>query len=56
MLLEGRERFEEESLHELREGSSSCDSGMTGITNSGLLILIGSINSHVVLQTLGSSF
>lgn len=30
VLLEGRERFEEESLHELREGSSSCDSGMTG--------------------------
>lgn len=44
MLLEGRERFEEESLHDLREGSLSCASGLTGISNFGLLILIGSIN------------
>lgn len=30
VLLEGRERFEEESLHDLREGSLSCASGLTG--------------------------
>ncbi|KAJ8567214.1 hypothetical protein K7X08_019422 [Anisodus acutangulus] len=35
VLLEGRERFQEESLHELLEGSSSCDSGMTG-DNTGI--------------------
>lgn len=44
MLLEGRERFEEEIMIELRKGSS-CESGLTGITNFGL----NTIHVHAVM-------